>query len=65
MTTYFITRHSGAIDWAKQQGIQVDEQLSHLDTSMIQKGDTVLGTLLVNLIAQVCEKGGHHYITLH
>ena len=61
MTTYFITRHPGAIDWAKQQGIQVDQQLNHLDTSIIQKGDTVLGTLPVNLIAEVCERGGHYY----
>ncbi len=61
MTTYFITRHPGAIQWAKQQGIQVDQQLKHLDTSIIRKGDTVLGTLPVNLIAEVCKKGGKYY----
>jgi CRISPR-associated protein Csx16 len=31
MTTYFITRHPGAIAWAQQQGITVDRQLGHLD----------------------------------
>ncbi len=57
MTTYFITRHSGAIDWARQQGIVVDHQLAHLDIDMIDSGDTVIGSLPVNLVAEVCEKG--------
>ena len=57
MTTYFITRHPGAIAWSKQQGITVDQQLAHLDINTIQQGDTVMGILPVNLAAQVCNKG--------
>ncbi|EIC30028.1 MULTISPECIES: CRISPR-associated protein Csx16 [Methylomicrobium] len=60
MTTYFITRHSGAIDWARQQGIVVDHQLAHLDIDMIDSGDTVIGSLPVNLVAEVCEKGASY-----
>ena len=57
MPTYFITRHPGAIDWAKQQGINVDRQIAHLDIHLIQPGDTVIGSLPVNLAAEVCNKG--------
>ena len=47
MTTYFITRHPGAIAWARQQGLNVDQQLTHLDITHIQAGDTVIGSLPV------------------
>lgn len=57
MPTYFITRHPGAIAWAKLQGISVDRQIAHLDIGLIQSGDTVIGSLPVNLAAQVCDKG--------
>ena len=60
MTTYFVTRHPGALDWAVQQGITVDQRLAHLDVSRIGPGDTVIGTLPVHLAAQVCERGAHY-----
>ncbi|MFC0322777.1 CRISPR-associated protein Csx16 [Gallibacterium melopsittaci] len=56
MTTWFISRHQGAIDWIKQQNIQIDRFEAHLDVAQIQAGDTVIGTLPVHLAAQVCEK---------
>jgi CRISPR-associated protein Csx16 len=31
MTTYFISRHPGAIEWARRENIDYDEQLNHLD----------------------------------
>ena len=58
MSTYFITRHPGAIAWAEQQGIRVDRQIAHLDINLIREGDTVIGSLPVNLAAEVCKKGG-------
>jgi CRISPR-associated protein Csx16 len=61
MTTYLITRHAGAIEWIARQGMQVDQHVTHLDPATIQIGDIVIGTLPVNLAAQVCEQGGHFY----
>jgi CRISPR-associated protein Csx16 len=66
MTTYFITRHSGAIAWATQQGICVDRQISHLDINDIQSGDTVIGSLPVNLAAEICQRGAAYiHMTLN
>lgn len=66
MTTTLITRHPGAIEWAARQGLQVDRQIAHLDPEEIQPGDVVIGTLPVNLAAQVCARGGRHFnLTLH
>lgn len=56
MTTYFISRHPGAIAWVEQQGIKIDRRITHLDIDLIQPGDTVIGSLPVNLAAQVCGK---------
>ncbi len=61
MTTYFITRHQGAAQWAEQQGFKIDHVLSHFDAKTIQKGDRVLGTLPVNLAAEVCTRGGEYF----
>lgn len=60
MTTYFISRHPGAIEWAKQQGIQIDKQQSHFDIKDTQPDDTIIGTLPINLIAEVCKQGGKY-----
>ncbi|WP_150047703.1 CRISPR-associated protein Csx16 [Methylomonas rhizoryzae] len=56
MPTYFIPRHPGAIAWAEQQGISVDRQIAHLDIDLVQPGDTIIGSLPVNLAAKVCNK---------
>jgi CRISPR-associated protein Csx16 len=58
--TYFVTRHPGARDWAAEEGVQVDQVLEHLDTDRIQPGDTVIGSLPVNLAAEVCARGGRY-----
>lgn len=60
MTTYFVTRHQGAKDWAQQQGIVVDQLTEHIDPVNIQPGDVVIGTLPVHLAAQVQENGGRY-----
>ena len=61
MTTYLITRHPGAIKWAARQGIEVDEQIAHLDPARIRAGDCIIGTLPVNLAAEVCARGGRFF----
>lgn len=60
MTTYFITRHPGAREWAEQQGFHIDSLLAHLAIETIQPGDTVIGSLPVNLAAEVCVKGARY-----
>lgn len=60
MTTYFVSRHPGALDWADEEGIQVDELITHLDTAIITPGDQVIGSLPVNLAAEVCRRGGRY-----
>lgn len=60
MTIYFISRHPGAIAWAERQNIKVDCQLAHLDIALIQAGDTVIGSLPVNLAAEVCAKNARY-----
>jgi len=57
MTTWFISRHPGAIEWAKLQHLAVDRFEPHLDITLINVGDTVIGSLPVNLAAQVCAAG--------
>lgn len=60
MTTWFITRHPGAIDWARAQQLQIDHFVSHLDPVLVQAGDTVMGSLPVHLAAGICERGARY-----
>jgi CRISPR-associated protein Csx16 len=60
MTTYFVTRHLGAREWAQQRGITVDDLVDHLDMAQVKDGDVVIGTLPVNLVAEVCARGGRY-----
>ncbi len=57
MTTWFVSRHPGANAWAQAQGLHIDRYVLHLDTTQIQPGDTVIGTLPVHLAAAVCSQG--------
>jgi CRISPR-associated protein Csx16 len=61
MTTHFITRHEGAKAWAEAEGFPVDRIVEHLDPDDIHPGDRVLGTLPVNLAAEVCSRGGRYF----
>ncbi len=56
MTTFFVTRHKGAVEWAERQGITTDQTLTHLDLNNIKPGDVVIGTLPVHLAAEVCAR---------
>lgn len=60
MTTYFVSRHPGAHDWAAEEGITVDAVVTHLDPRTIAPGDRVIGSLPVNLAAAVCARGGRY-----
>ena len=60
MTTYFISRHQGALEWIKKQGITVDLCLSHIEPEQIKKGDTILGTLPINIVAMINQQGANY-----
>lgn len=60
MGILFVTRHPGAREWARQEGLTVDRVCDHLDLDALQAGDVVIGTLPIHLAAQVCERGGHY-----
>ncbi|SDU13828.1 CRISPR-associated protein Csx16 [Stappia sp. ES.058] len=53
MTGYFVTRHQGARECAEQEGLGEVRLVSHLDPETLGPGDTVLGTLPVQLVAAV------------
>lgn len=61
MTTWFVTRHPGAVEWAARRGLQVDRHLAHLDPEILAAGDTVIGILPVNLAARVCARGARYF----
>lgn len=64
-STWFVSRHAGAIAWARQQNLPVDHWVSHLDLENIARNDTVIGTLPVHLAAGVCARGGRYvHLTL-
>lgn len=60
MTTWFITRHPGAREWAQSVGLLIDRHCAHLDPAEVQAGDTVIGTLPVHLAATVCQRGARY-----
>lgn len=65
MTTWFISRHPGAIEWAKHQSLAVDRWVSHLYPEQIEAGDVVIGTLPVHLAAAVCRRGAaFHFLII-
>ena len=57
MTTWFVSRHPGALQWMQQHGPAFDCHVPHLDPASVQAGDKVIGTLPVHLAAQVCARG--------
>lgn len=60
MTTFFISRHPGAVVWAMRQGLHIDRVLPHLDPAEVTAGDTVMGTLPLPLVANVCARGARY-----
>ena len=60
-TVWFVTRHSGAIEWAKTAGIAWDRLVGHLDPKDVRPGDIVLGTLPMHEAALICSKGAQFW----
>lgn len=58
MTTYFITRHQGALDWAKNNNVHFDVHLEHLlSLDELKSGDVIIGTLPINIVSQINDIG--------
>lgn len=64
MTTWFVTRHHGAVFWAAEYGVKVNEDddkngriVADLDVSRVKKGDEVIGTLPIHMAAAVIKRG--------
>jgi CRISPR-associated protein Csx16 len=57
MTIFFVSRHPGALDWMRRHGIAFDRHAPHLAIEKVRAGDTVIGSLPVNLAAEVCARG--------
>lgn len=61
MTTWFVSRHPGALDWIQRSSVTFDRHVTHLDTESVTAGDTVIGSLPVNLAAEVCARGAAYW----
>ncbi|MDP2824002.1 MAG: CRISPR-associated protein Csx16 [Sulfuritalea sp.] len=57
MTVWFVSRHPGAVDWARRRDLGIDVWLVHLDATRVGAGDTVIGSLPLHLAAEVCSRG--------
>ncbi|MDR0578103.1 MAG: CRISPR-associated protein Csx16 [Candidatus Accumulibacter sp.] len=57
MTVFFVSRHPGALEWMRRNRVAFDRHAPHLDIEAVRPGDTVIGSLPVNLAAEVCARG--------
>lgn len=63
MTTWFVSRHPGAQEWAHRHGLLPNEVhcCTHLAVEEVVAGDVVIGTLPVNLVAAICARGARYF----
>ena len=67
MTTTLVSRHAGAIDWARQEGLLPENAriVSDFDPETAAPGDLVIGTLPAQFAARICERGARYrHLTL-
>ena len=60
MATLFISRHVGAMDWLKNQGISIDRTFSIFTESLVNEGDTVIGAFDIATALKVIEQGANY-----
>lgn len=61
MSVWFVSRHPGAVAWAKKQGLAIDHWVTHLDVEQVRRGDTVIGILPMPAAAAVCAKSARYF----
>ena len=60
-----ISRHLATVEWLKSKGVAVDKHQSHFDTKNVKTGDVIIGNLPIQMVAEVCIKGGeYHHIEI-
>ena len=58
MTIYLVSRHLGAVEWMKAMDHHYDQHITHVtDYSELKSGDTVVGSLPINMVADLNELG--------
>lgn len=63
MTTFLVTRHAATRGWIANRGYQEARVVPHLTAELIAaltQGDVVIGTLPIQLIAEVGERGARY-----
>lgn len=64
MSTWFVSRHPGALQWMRAHGPAFSRHVTHLEESDFQQlgnGDIVIGSLPVHLAARVCACGAQYW----
>lgn len=67
MSTYFVTRHPGAIEWlhrhfCRGQSAGEPRMVVHLDDVAFQPGDKVVGVLPLSAAAAICAQGAEVHV---
>ncbi|MDF1589025.1 MAG: CRISPR-associated protein Csx16 [Gammaproteobacteria bacterium] len=58
---YLISRHPGAVEWLQQKIREPTTHIRHLERlEVIAKGDIVIGTMPINLVADICRRGARY-----
>ena len=61
MAVWFVSRHEGAKEWMRSQGIEIDRWVDHLEPEAVELGDKVFGVLPLEMIATINAKGVPFY----
>jgi CRISPR-associated protein Csx16 len=59
MTTWLVTRHTGALDW-REAGIAFDVHVTHLDLAAVNADDTLIDSRSVHLAGEGCTRGARY-----
>lgn len=62
-TTYFVTRHPGALEWIQDKGFTNIIQVSHWTvehTEQLEPGDTVIGILPIDIAHALWTEGARY-----
>jgi CRISPR-associated protein Csx16 len=60
MSVILVSRHAGAVEWAGQEGLTPDKIADHLEMSGVRAGDTIIGTLPIQIVARLNALGARY-----